>query len=128
MSYIRFQTGLRCRATGRALGIFKAVGRLEDERAVQPWFEEPMRETLVWFNDNLPVPKHDSLDPRCLFWFDQRSSEILGHVWDLVNWLRQHDVFVDWRKCEHPGKIVYQDDHQVAAIPNQRIYRVIKLR
>ena len=127
MSYIRFQTGLRCRATGRALGIFHAVGRLEDQNSIEPWLQQPMRETLDWFNQNLVVPNNDTLDQRCLFWFDLRSSRILGHVWELINWLRQHDVFVDSRRCEHPGQILYRDDHQVAAIPNQRINRILKL-
>ena len=123
MSYIRFQTGLRCRQTGRWLGIFAAAGRLQDDLLVRPWFDEPMRETLSWFNKNLIVPKRDTIHWRCLFWFDRSSSEVIGNVWDLVSWLRQHDVYVQTWQSRDPGRIIYRDDHQVAAIPSQRLQR-----
>ena len=128
MSYVRFQTGLRCRDTGRALGIFAAAARVEEKKAIQPWFEKPLKDTLGWFNKNLRVPKSDNIPWRCLFWFDCDSSEVIGYVWDLINCLEQHDVFVESRKCNDPGKIIYRDCHQVAAIPSQTTYRFLKLK
>lgn len=126
MSYIRFQTNIRCSDTRRWLGIFGAAGELRDDDKIEPWFAEPLNETLQWFNRNLAVPKAEQVNRRCLFWFDCDSSEVLGAVWDLVMVLQQHDVAVVSQKCADPGKIVYRDCHQVAAIPSRRIYRVLK--
>ena len=61
MSYIRFQTGMRCRSTGRFLGVFHAAGWLEDELRVEPHFAEPLASTLQWFNKNLAVPGNDDI-------------------------------------------------------------------
>ncbi len=127
MSYIRFQTGLRCRSTGRSLGIFFAAGQLQDEEQVKPYFDESLRATLNWFNKNLRAPRQDEIPTQCLFWFDCSSPRVISTVWELVTLLRQHDVYVMYRRSTDPGKIVYRDAHQIAAIPNQRVHRVLRI-
>ena len=125
--YIRFQTGVRCHDTGRSLGIFHAAGHLQDRCDVPQYLVEPLSDSLAWFNRNLKVPRRDSIPRRCLFWFDCQNAEVLGHVWELIGWLRMSDVYVTHRKCDYPGKIVYRDDHQVAAIPGRAIQRILRL-
>ena len=125
--YFRFQTGMRCRQTGRSLGIFRAAGRLEDEKKAQSYLVESLSQTLAWFNKNLPVPRHDSIPKRSLFWFDASNPESMNRIWDLVIWLRICDVFVTEIKCRDPGSIVYRDDMQVAAKPSARVSRRLKL-
>ena len=125
--YFRFQTSIRCRQTGRALGIFRTAGRLEDEGRVESYLIDSLRQTTAWFNKNLPVPRHDSIDPRSLFWFDARNPESMNRIWDLVIWLRICDVHVTEIKCRDPGSIVYRDDLQVAAMPSARVCRQLKL-
>ena len=126
-SYIRFQTGMRCRDTGRSLGIFHAAGRLQDDGNVEPYLADSLESTLHWFNSNLSVPKKDRIHWRCLFWFDCESAEVIGKVWELITWLRLHELFVQAYRCDAPGKIMYADSHQCAAIPSQRVRRVLKL-
>ena len=126
MSYLRFQTNIRCENTGRWIGIFSAAGELRDDDRIEPWFAEPLRETLQWFNTNLKVPNAEQVKKRCLFWFDCNSPDVLGAVWDLVTVLRQHDIDVASTKCVDPGKIVYRDRHQIAAIPSRRVYRILR--
>lgn len=125
--YVRFQTGMRCRDTGRSLGIFRAAGRLEDEGRVENYLTDSLTETLSWFNKNLPVPKNDTIDPRCLFWFVYDNPQSMSKIWDLVTWLRVCDVFVAEIKCADPGKIYYRDELQVAARPSVRVMRRLKL-
>jgi len=118
---------MRCRRTGRSLGIFRAAGRLEDEGKVEFYLAESLSQTLAWFNKNLPVPRHDTIPPRSLFWFDSRNPESMNRIWDLVIWLRICDVFVAEIKCRDPGSIVYRDEVQVAAMPSARVSRLLSL-
>ena len=126
--YIRFQTGVRCHYTGRSLGIFYAAGQVQDRCTVPEYLTEPLRDSLVWFNNNLKVPRRDTIPRKCLFWFDCGNAEVLGRVWELIGWLRMSDVYVIHRKCRYPGKIIYRDDHQVAAIPGPSVQRILRLR
>ena len=126
--YIRFQTGVRCHDTGRSLGIFYAADHVQNRCAVPQYLTDPLRDSLVWFNRNLKVPNRDSIPRKCLFWFDCQNAEVLGQVWELIGWLQLCDVYVTHRKCNSPGKIVYRDVHQVAAIPGPSVRRILRLR
>lgn len=125
--YVRFQTGMRCRRTGRALGIFHAAGRLEDEGKVESYLTEPLTQTLAWFNKHLPVPRHDSIDPGSLFWFVYNNHDAMNRIWELITWLRICDVYVAEIKCRDPGRIIYRDETQIAAMPNARVSRRLKI-
>ena len=128
MSFIRFQTGLRCKWTARPLGVFAAAGRIQDTDRVQPWFKDPLNETLSWFNKNLAVPPSDKIHWRSVFWFDCAEEKTINKIWDLVIWLRLNDVLVHHQRTISPGKIVYRDSQQIAAIPSHLIRRQIRLR
>jgi hypothetical protein len=78
-----------------------------------------MEETCEWFNENLTVPRLKERHWRALFWFRTESSEMLTKVWPLVNLLNELDVYVHKLRTEIPGRIIYSDPHQVAAIPKR---------
>ena len=116
---------MRCPLSRRPLGVFWSVSQLQDDNLVAPWCEDYLRESLDWFNENLAVPRRGSICWRCVFWFDRSSSEVIGRIWDLVNILRYHDVYIGVHQCRDPGKIVYRDSHQIAAIPSGRLHRIL---
>ncbi len=114
--YIRFQTSIRSDETARPLGIFCAAGQLERtskiDACARPWLEE----ALDWFNDNLQVPSLGESCRRAVFWFRSDAQRLVAKVWDVVAVLREAGVTVQLQRTDVPGKIVYQDAYQIAAI------------
>ena len=98
------------------MGIFRAAARVEMRSHLTVWSRELLRSSLDWFNDNLPVPRLDDPDWRALFWF-RPQSDVVREMWQLVAILREEEVAVGLRYTKMPGRIVYQDEFQIAAIP-----------
>jgi len=114
--YLRFETPFRCAHHGRPLGVFHAVSSFRHRANLPEWADEVLEQTLGWFNSNLPVPKSEELDRRAIFWFS-RQSEAVREMWQLVSLFREEGVPVRMRRTDMPGRIVYRDDLQIAAIP-----------
>ena len=118
-TFVRFQTQLRCGCTGRPAGLFVAAGRIEDSGRTAACTRELLRDYLAWFNDNLAVPSLAGREWRCLFWFRSEAQEVIQRMWDLVAILEEEDVHVRKLWTTTPGRVVYSDRHQVAAIPTR---------
>jgi hypothetical protein len=56
-------------------------------------------------------------DGRAVFLFKSDAIECTRRIWDLVHALRELDVHVEMQVFEKPGRIVYEDALQVAALP-----------
>ena len=119
-TYIRFQTQLPCRNTGRPAGIFFAAGSVDDRTSLPDVTRDRLHEVLIWFNRNLTVPKLNDSDRRSMFWFRSGSQPIISRLWELAHLLEEEGVFVTKVRTQHPGMIVYRDEHQVAARPQRR--------
>ena len=52
-----------------------------------------------------------------LCWFKDTAKEHLHRIRALVALLQEHGVAVEVRRLRSPGYIVYEDEHQVAAVP-----------
>ena len=65
-----------------------------------------------------------------MFWFWNRSEEYINRMWELAWGLGSVDIAVEMIKCDHPGQIIYADDHQVAAVPHRgassRVRRLLR--
>ncbi len=40
-------------------------------------------------------------------------------MWELAWGLKNLDIEVEMITCDHPGQIIYVDEHQVAAVPHR---------
>ncbi len=98
------------------MGIFLAASQVELRAQLPDWTREWLTESLRWFNDNLIVPQFDEHDRRAIFWFRPRSV-VVREIWHLVAILREEEVPVHLRFTRMPGRIVYHDDSQIAAVP-----------
>jgi hypothetical protein len=75
-----------------------------------------LRPLLQWFATNLESP--DDVTPRAVFWFKSDARPCIGRIWEVIYVLTSHDRIVWMSRSENPGKIVYQDRHQVAVVPH----------
>jgi hypothetical protein len=76
-----------------------------------------LREILDCLNANLPGPDRSKLEPGAIFWFKPGGDRSVKRIWDLVAFLREHAFHVELIKARRPGRICYEDAHQVAATP-----------
>ena len=115
--YLRFQTTEESPATGWPLGIFRGSADLRWSEPNQFVYGEWVEEIYQWFNANLTVPAISELDRRAVFWFLPDARKFVSAAWSLVAAFRDAGIGVSVRRTDCPGRIVYRDEHQIAAIP-----------
>ncbi len=115
-TYLRFQTPLRCEYTTRPLGIFIAAGRVEASLDNDDALRALIGDLLDWFGEHLHMPDLNYFGWRSLFWFRSDSHTMLAKMWQLVIAIRECGLPVQMQRTSNPGRIVYVDEHQVAAV------------
>jgi len=121
--FIWFVVAERDQSSDQRKGAFVAVHELYDRGELAAhellWFQEIEQ----WFNQNLRAPRrlawsrrpHAPL--RAISWFRGSARDCVARMRDLVALLAYKDVLVEELRTDKPGYIVYEDEHQVAAIP-----------
>lgn len=116
MKYYRFQIADVSKVTGQPLGLFAVVDRLK--KAGQLSADNIAKHTRIvnWFETNLANPPfyETGNNEKCITWFKETSRTMLAMMEDLRVIAR--DSGVECRKVvtEDPGKIVYEDEFQIA--------------
>lgn len=118
--FIRFVT-FRIDPNSRcAEGIFTASHWLAEEGWLSDYEQSHLQELLDWFGQHLAEPSIFSraADPgRAICWFKPSARFHLARLWEIVAILENNDFFVRLLKSDTPGRIVYEDDFQIAALP-----------
>ena len=115
-TYVRFEAPYHCESTFQPLGIFQVVAVVEERASLSDLSRLLLEHHNSWFNTNLPVPRADDIDERAIFWFHCRAK-IVRDAWRLVGVLRNEGVPIHLRRTRTPGRIVYRDAMQIAAVP-----------
>lgn len=115
-TFVRFETPYYCADSCQPAGLFWAVGDLEDRADLEDWTREWLNDLGGWFGKHLPVPRRDTIDQRAIFWF-RPQARVVREAWGLVAILREEGVPIGLRRTTLPGRIVYRDEFQIAAIP-----------
>jgi hypothetical protein len=120
---------LRMTITGRDAdshqpqGIFHAAWNLLDSGDLTDAEAEDLRSLLKWFDTYMPCPTESqcrALSHRAVFWFRPTAQEFIGRAWEIVQLLRLHGYLVEVHKTRDPGRVLYHDPYQVAAIFQRR--------
>jgi hypothetical protein len=75
---------------------------------------EEIRELNRWFCDHLHAPDLDGIER---FWFRAEASEFVNHACRLAGLLRRAGIpIVERRSRRVPGKVRWEDSHQVAVL------------
>jgi len=115
MGYIRFVIPRRCGDSHRHAGVFMAALRHWSSDDVEGSLRDHLAWLLDWFGEHLHAPAID--DPRAIFWFRGSGNPCTRRSWELTLVLRELGEHPRLLKARRPGYIVYEDRHQVAAVP-----------
>ena len=121
--FIRFQSAAPNRH-GRFPGVFALVNGLLWQGSLGSELEQWVRETNAYFDAAHTDPSTvipDCYDPAgnpgAQSWFRAEAVELLGRTADYLDLLDRHDVPWVELRTKSPGRIVYQDEFQVVAVP-----------
>jgi hypothetical protein len=121
--FIRFVVSYRHHTSMRLMGVFQAARRLRDGGGFD-LFDEISHDRIVgWFDGRLAVPTRFSRSRRphaqanAICWFKPDATEHIRRIRSLVRLLEQNAVLTRTLRTTKPGYIVYEDCHQVAAVP-----------
>ena len=124
--FIRFVVSERHQQSDQERGVFSALYDLEDRGQLLPYELHWFRAAEAWFNENLNRPKRlarsdrPNAPERAITWLKLTATEHISKMRELAALLEHKDILVRELRTDRPGYIVYEDDHQVAAIPFSR--------
>ena len=118
-TFIRFVVGLDADDRDSLDGLFVAARILHDEEQLESYEREWLEHLYAWFNAELPCPpftrERFPVDAVC--WFRSSADRFVTRMWDLAALVHEHGCPVRMLRTARPGTILYQDDHQVVAVP-----------
>jgi hypothetical protein len=120
---IRFVTERRHAPYGHRTGIFQVAYRLRRSTTLIEPERSKLRALLNWFNDNLATP--DRLAPSrrphgaetAISWIRASANQHVVQLRRLAAIVGNAGVGVCELRTTRPGYVVYQDAHQVVALP-----------
>jgi hypothetical protein len=112
--YLRFRICAQNPRTPHHLGVFSAPEEMA-RRRLDPALIEALRAETAWFDEHLASPDLDRFDT--VFFFRSDATECVRRAWHLVALIREAGLQVEMQVRALPGKVVYEDEHQVAALP-----------
>lgn len=113
--FVRFSARDLHEDSGRRRGIFSAAYRALRSDGIDAKLARRLRTEIDWFCEHLHSPDMD--EPRAVFLFKSTARENMRHIWVLLHALRDAGVLVEMQTIAKPGRLVYQDEQQVAVIP-----------
>lgn len=120
---VRFAVAARDETSDQQQGLFTALYRLHDAGELLPHESEWFAGIEQWFNANLKRPKRlawssrPNAPKRAITWLKLSATEHIAHMRQLVALLEHKNIAVEEFRTDKPGYIVYEDAHQIAAIP-----------
>lgn len=120
--FVRYQ-GTTRNERGTFTGVFGLInglardGRLTDEQ------EQFRRAGNDWYDANFTNPSHVDptvyeRNPRAAAWFKSSAHELIARVDGYLRVLAAHGVGCAEIRSAAPGRIVYEDEHQVLVVPH----------
>jgi hypothetical protein len=121
--FVRFVVGVRDDRSDQEQGIFTALYDLQSRGELLPYECDWFRATEAWFNANLRGPdrlawsSRPHAPNRAISWLKLTATDHVAKMRELAALLKHKDVLVRELRTDRPGYAVYEDEHQVAAIP-----------
>jgi len=114
-SFLRFAALDQHPGSLRRRGIFSAAYKLRNAGQLDAASEERLGVLLEWFGNHLHAPSLD--EERAVFLFKSSAAACMRHIWDLAHLLRDAGVWIEMQVVDKPGRVVFEDELQVAVVP-----------
>jgi hypothetical protein len=120
---LRFVTTKRHAPYGHRSGIFTVAYDLWREETLATPANDELRKLLDWFNDNLPLPARFAASQRphaaetAVSWLRASARDHVTRLRRVAALVDAAGIGVEELRTKRPGYIVYQDIHQVVALP-----------
>ncbi|WP_380637677.1 hypothetical protein [Saccharothrix lopnurensis] len=124
-TYVRFR-GKNRHERGFFPGVFWLVNRLARDGVLTAEQERFRRTTNAWYDAAYTTPSHvdptvfdPTVNPGAVAWF---KADTAGHLIERVDGyleiLAAHDIACETVRSTDPGRVVYEDEHQVVVVPH----------
>jgi hypothetical protein len=120
--YVRYVVHQRVGEERREVGLFAATYSLRDNGGLDAYACRRLEELLAWFQAELPVPPKHLIADGANFWY-RDAGRFSQRMWELAHLLDDYGYTAELVTAAFVGRIVYQDAHQVAALPPSRRHR-----
>ncbi|HEY1341805.1 MAG TPA: hypothetical protein VGF59_30040 [Bryobacteraceae bacterium] len=123
--FIRFVAGLEGEGHRSLTGIITEARLLREQGGLDEYQSERLEELYTWFNDHVPCPPFSSAGwiEDAVAWFKDDAGPAIAKMWELAALLRECGVPVRMLRSASPGKILYEDSHQVVVEEWARLER-----
>ena len=125
--FIRFASLRVDRYSGRELGVFSSARQLQRSGRLNEDEVCALDELLQVYEDKLEVPDcYGDTSLRwqrkyaAICWFKTQSREFISQMWTVAKFLKSHGMPMRLLRTTLPGRVLYEDEHQVAAVPFRR--------
>lgn len=119
MTYFRFCTDYTSPYTNQAYGIFIAVWHLVRDGKVSAEDEAAYWKAREWFESTLPIPPYyaDGNPEKAITWFKESAmgSEIVKELSIYQDIASRYGTAIELVSTKTPGRIIYEDEYQIAA-------------
>lgn len=120
---IRFVTDGRHPPYGHRTGIFPSAYKARREKWLSSGNHDELCDLLLWFKDNLPIPDRFAASRRHnakhsgISWIRASAHDHMRRLRRIAELLQSIGTSVDELRTTRPGYILYEDEHQVVALP-----------
>jgi hypothetical protein len=132
-AYVRFVCLQTVERQRNRLGVFQAIRIARESDVAEDWALRELRVLGDWFNDRLARPKsfasgrerfhkgeYIQEGQTGLSWFKPTATDHIARMHRLKTALDACGVHVEVLTTRDPGKVVWEDEHQVVAEPGGR--------
>lgn len=119
--YVRYQSPVPDRR-GRRVGVFGLVNMLGQRGYLSADEERFRRTTNAWYDATYTNPS--SVDPtvydenpRAAAWFKPSAAHLFEPIPGYLEILAAHNVPCERYTSSAPGRVLYEDEHQVVVVP-----------
>ncbi len=124
VAYVRFQ-GTVPRARGNFPGVFGLVNSLARDGKLTAEQERFRRTNNDWYDAAYTDPStvdptvyDERVNPGAAAWFKPTAVELIARVGGYLEILAAHGVEYRLVRSTDPGRVVYEDAHQIVVVPH----------
>ncbi|MFI8194996.1 hypothetical protein ACIF6K_00445 [Streptomyces sp. NPDC085942] len=125
MVYVRFQSPERS-PRGHFPGVFALANGLAREGRLTEEQHRFWRTANDWYDAAYPDPSRvdptvydPEVNPGAVAWFKESAAHLLDRVPGYLALPAAHGVACERLESADPGRIVYEDEHQVVVVPHE---------